>query len=572
VCAPAALAAAGDLDGTWGSGGVARTAIGGGGDAWGQASAIQGAKLVVAGRARDGGDVKVALARYNGNGSLDTSFGNGGTALLAAGDAGEAHAFDVAIDSAGRIVVAGYAIGMDQQRLLLARFDANGHSDASFGTGGVALHPIGTAWSVVMDGDRIVVAGSDDSGDVLIARFDGAGNLDPSFSGGAVTTALGQPGEEAVAMGLVRDANGRYVVAGTVGDLRLAYSNRTAFVARYTASGAPDDSFGSGGVTLVPPTSGQQGFTVRDVGMQGDKPVVAGEVAFGGSVHDVRVARFDPQGALDSSFGGFGWVTTPVGSEGQSGARAVAIAPDGKIVVAGYANDAFDTDGYEVEIEQPMVIRYERDGALDGTFGTHSARVGTSIATLSAGGDAYDVVLQPDGKPLLAGMAPSGSSASDFVALRFLSNDSQPSGGGGGGPGQPPVEEPCSAADDQRPGCQRPRCERSRRCSPASRRIDGTKIRLVLRRDAGRCADVSVYARVKVRRGGRHSARVSRVTLSLADSGRRTIEAAPWTTTFFVPEPIPGARRRVVATARMKVDGESRRVRLSKPFLICDST
>jgi hypothetical protein len=134
------------------------------------------------------------------------------------------------------------------------------------------------------------------------------------------------------------------------------------------------------------------------------------------------------------------------------------------------------------------------------------------------------------------------------------------------------LDAPCSGVDDPRPGCEPPRCELERRCLADNWRVNGTKIKLVVRRDEGSCAQRNVKARLKVKQGGRGSARVTRVVFRLAGAGRKKDESAPWSGPFDVPDPIPGARRRVFAKAHMKVAGTVQRFNMSKPFVVCDTT
>jgi uncharacterized delta-60 repeat protein len=193
-------------------------AVGDGGEATAQAVATQtDGKVLAAGYARDAGEIKVALVRRLGNGDPDTEFGAGsGIVLLAAGDGHEAIANALAMQTDGKLLVAGSASNGGTKELLLARFNADGSPDTGFGTSGTVLTPIGdgddvaaSALAVPADG-RIVVAGhASDSGgtNLMVARYNADGTPDASFgTGGSSLVPLGDDGAaEANALVLQRD-------------------------------------------------------------------------------------------------------------------------------------------------------------------------------------------------------------------------------------------------------------------------------------------------------------------------------------------------------------------------------
>src|SRR5581483_10558079 len=136
----------GSLDVTFGNNGKVTTSPGFGSD---MANGIvlqtlhQEVKTIVVGHAFNGADNDFLLIRYNGDGSLDTSFGNGGKVLTDFGSDDNANA--VALDSAGRIVVAGYAYNGSNYDFAVARYNTIGGLDTTFGTGGMVLTSIGAA-------------------------------------------------------------------------------------------------------------------------------------------------------------------------------------------------------------------------------------------------------------------------------------------------------------------------------------------------------------------------------------------------------------------------------------------
>jgi uncharacterized delta-60 repeat protein len=246
-------ALAGDLDPAFGSGGKVTTDMGR--DEGGLAIALQpDGKVIVAGWAeskKKGRDF--AVARYNRDGSLDSSFGTDGVAGYDF-DRGDDVATAVAIQSDGKIVVAGYAYSDLSQSddFGLVRFNSDGSLDSSFGSGGqVLLDFYGLKDAVngvaIQSDGKIIVAGyclvSTDQCDFALARFNPDGSADTSFgSQGRVNTNLFNRCDEAYAMAIQSD--GRIVLAGgtsepiTFGDFGLA---------RYNSDGTLDLTFGTGG-------------------------------------------------------------------------------------------------------------------------------------------------------------------------------------------------------------------------------------------------------------------------------------------------------------------------------------
>ena len=158
--APTAAAAPGDLDPAFGTGGIVLTPFGS--DDYVRDVALQpDGKTVAAGAGWDGAKYRFALARYNAAGSLDPSFGAAGKVLTGIGSTALAQA--VALQPDGKIVAAGHAYSGGSPEFALARYNADGSPDASFDGDGVATTPIGTdaiAWDVVAEPDGgIVVAG-----------------------------------------------------------------------------------------------------------------------------------------------------------------------------------------------------------------------------------------------------------------------------------------------------------------------------------------------------------------------------------------------------------------------------
>jgi uncharacterized delta-60 repeat protein len=278
--------------------------------------------------------------------------------------------------------------------------------DPTFGSGGRVSTPVGGDGHgeavVIQPGGAIVTAGwrSTPSGaDFALTRHDVAGNLDHGFGAdGIVTTDLGGRDDEASDAALLPDGG---IVA--VGRTDAGGSTHTDFgVVRYRSDGTLDPGFGSGGIVQTDILGG--GDQANAVAVQPDgKIVVAGIALHAGIDGDMALVRYDADGTPDSSFGTGGIVTTDLGTRSDD-ARAIVIQPDGAIVVAG------NTD------EDVALARYTPSGQLDPTFG-HG---GTTTSTL--GDEATGVGLTPDGHVVVSGYTVGAGGTRDFLLARFRSD------------------------------------------------------------------------------------------------------------------------------------------------------
>jgi uncharacterized delta-60 repeat protein len=379
----------GSLDSSFGKAGIATTEIGGG---LVSALAVQpDGKIVVAGTF---GDNVFGVARYTSSGALDTSFGFGGIATTAIGNV-PAFAFSLALQPDGKIVVAGSAqLSSTGGDIALVRYTPVGALDEAFGTGGIVTTSVTEsfdgAYAVALQDDgKIVVAGYAGSF-VALARYTAAGELDASFDGdGIVETAInGQ------AYGLAIQPDGKIVAGG----LRYSGADASLFVlARFTASGASDGSFGERGIVATAISGSYDG--ISGIALQPEGKIVAVGTT---SAHTFAIVRYMSTGALDTSFDGDGIVTTAFG-DGVNGS-CLTVQPDGKIVVAG--NTTAGT------ADRIVVARYLPSGALDPTFG-NSGIVSTPAGS---GETVVSGVAQQDGKIVVAGRTEIGDSDQIVIA------------------------------------------------------------------------------------------------------------------------------------------------------------
>jgi uncharacterized delta-60 repeat protein len=381
----------GFLDPSFGTGGKVMTEFGG--DQTAMALQADG-KIVMVGGLTD----RFALARYNGDGGLDMTFGSGGkvTTDIVTDRFSEEAARCVAIQADGKIVVVGYGTIADRPvgsrfGFVLARYDATGALDMTFGTAGTFTNiVIGQAFAVAIQPDgKIVVVGTVPVGpsnlenDFVVARFRDDGSLDPSFHGGLTTTdfALGID----VARNVVLQPDGAILVSGEIQTV-----DQTA-VARYDAAGNLDMTFGDGGKVVLTGVRVGEGLALQTDG----KIVLAGSVdtgTFPAVTSQFALVRLQSNGSPDDAFGTASVVKTAVSDLGDE-ALAVAVQSDGKIVAAGRSSTQTNSNF--------ALARYTTDGALDTTLaGTGKLTIDFGLTDL-----AESVAVQADGKIVLGGMA-----------------------------------------------------------------------------------------------------------------------------------------------------------------------
>jgi uncharacterized delta-60 repeat protein len=335
----------GSLDTTFGVDGLVTMDFAGEDDE-AHAVAIQGdGKIVAAGLAIVSGTFDFALARYNTDGSLDTTFDTDGKVTTDFAGS-EDHARGVAIQGDGKIVAAGLANVSGTNDFALARYNANGSLDTTFGSGlgKIATDFAGSddhARGVAIQGDgKIVAAGlANVSGtnDFAVARYNANGSLDTTFdTDGKVTTDFAGGHDDA--FGVAIQANGKIVAAGCVS----CFGGANFALARYNTDGSLDTTFDGDGLVTTDFAGGtDQAFAVA---IQGDGKIVAAGSFVVSGTFDFAVTRANTNGSLDTTFSGDGKVTTDfAGSTDQ--ARAVAIQANGRIVAAG----CFRCDSLESE-------------------------------------------------------------------------------------------------------------------------------------------------------------------------------------------------------------------------------
>jgi len=358
---------------------------------------LQGAKilvLVVSGVSE--------VVRYTASGALDTTFGDDGIASLLNGSA-----ISMMQQSNGQIVLAGVLSNSSGSFLAAQRLNANGTQDTSFGKAGLALASLGGrglgVGEVVLvqpNGSILVGAQLEPTGrrqpfQVMLARFTSTGALDTTFGSGGISIATASGGCTALAL----LANGDYLVVSAQA------------VAEFSPSGSALSTITSS--TLVAsngsnePNSSGSVFQPNGDYLENTQLFVGEESRAHNS--SVQVFRFTETGAADTTFADPSFHYVGVGgADIQAAPAAVAVAPNGDIVVAGN-QEMFARSGDTI---LNGLARLTPSGELDTTFGG-----GGTVANSDPPSFGFDaVVVQPNGNIVVAGVTANN----EFFLSRYL--------------------------------------------------------------------------------------------------------------------------------------------------------
>ena len=363
-------------------------------------------KIVAAGYSYNGADNDFALARYQKNGMLDSSFSADGK-LVTDIDTNNENATSVAIQTDGKIVAAGYHHNGSNFDFAIIRYNSNGTFDPTFNSNGVVLTNVGSGndyiYSLAIQPDgKIVVAGTASNGtdlDFALARYNTNGSLDNTFGTAGITiTDFGSGNDIVNSLRILPD--GRLIAAGgsengTDDDFALAC---------YTQVGTLAISFGNNGLVTTDFGSGDDIANSVFDNLSGTI-MVAGS-SENGADRDFILARYEEDGELDTSFNGVGYVTTAIG-DNHDDAHSVFPQPDGNLVVSGSTWNGNDWDF--------ALCRYTTEGDLDNTFGTNGI-VTTDIGTYDDGVNSSAIL--PEGSVIVVGYSGNGTDA-DFVLAKY---------------------------------------------------------------------------------------------------------------------------------------------------------
>ena len=376
----------GALDVNFGGTGMKSVALGT--DDSARAVAVQAdGKIVAGGFAKSGSNYIFGLVRYNADGTLDTTFDTDGkvtTAIFGADDG----ITGLAIQTDGKILAGGYALSGVNYVFALARYNTNGSLDTTFDTDGkvttsiLGVDSFANGLALQTNG-KIVLAGGAYNGtnyDIALARYNADGSLDTTFdTDGKVTTGVlaGNDGANAVAI----RSDGKIVVAG------YAYTgaNSNFAVVRYNADGSADTTFDTDGKVTTSILAVDDGAT--GVALQTDGKTVAAGYAKNGVLLNFAVTRYNPDGSLDVSFDSDGKLTTSMLGNNDA-ANSVRVQSNGKILVAGAASNGTDYDLAVARYNSngSLDTTFDTDGKVSYGFGIESDDIGYAATIDATGG------------------------------------------------------------------------------------------------------------------------------------------------------------------------------------------
>lgn len=411
---PSAPPAAGTVDSTFGTAAKAWVMTKFGlGDDMAYAVAIQtDQRIVAAGNSHNGSDQDFAVARYNSNGSLDTSFAAGGKVTTAIGS-GDDGILGLALQSDGKIVAAGYTVSGSDTDFAVVRYNTNGTLDATFGTDGRVVtsdQDLHAARAVAIQADGKIVVGGEaipsagGSNEFAVVRYNIDGSLDSSFDADGVVKVASGPYPPDRCTALAIQADQKIVGAGRA---VILSPDTDPCVVRLNADGSLDTSFDGDGILIFDFSDLSTSDEAHGIGFtSGGGVVVGGGVIPSVPYADFAAARCTSAGVVDAGFGADGKVTTEIGSQDEV-AFALAVQTNDKIVLAGFYDNVQDDDF--------ALVRYNTDGSLDTSFD----KDGKLVLHFGSGQErARAVKLQSDGKIVAAGYAWNGTDY-DFLLVRI---------------------------------------------------------------------------------------------------------------------------------------------------------
>jgi uncharacterized delta-60 repeat protein len=352
-------------------------------------------KIVIGGFTHlDGDHDKFAVMRLNSDGTLDTSFGTGGSVVTPVGT--DVSAGQISIQPDGKILLCGHAWMGDAAAydFTILRYTSAGVLDTSFnGTGVVTRTFNGSSYDYAADlalqpDGKIVMVGSTAVGfeqqDIVLMRFNPDGSLDSAFNGTGILT-VADPTLSETAGSVMILSDGKILISGSKND----GVKDNFLLMRFNSNGTTDTSFGTGGTTITSVSSGSNGISSID--LQSDGKIVAGGSSY--------MARYSANGILDTSFGNSGVAAVQAPGEMND----IRVAGGDKILVS----IRFGANA--------GVRRYMPNGVLDTNFNGGEANLFTPGYSCAA----YSVSVQSDNKIVLGGYcSQNGNGIPKFAAWR----------------------------------------------------------------------------------------------------------------------------------------------------------
>ena len=366
-------------------------------------------KIVVSGATGISSSINTGVSRYNTDGTIDTTFGTNGKVSFSSGTGTKSYIYDMALQTDGKIVMAGYRWDGSQGDFLMARVNANGTLDNTFGVNGVAVFDdanseVAESFAINADGSFIVSGYVNDNYTLLKVKNNGT--IDTAFgTNGWVTTPF--KGLSASSKSTSINAAGRIIVGGMgVG------SGQSEFVmAAYNPDGTLDNTFGQAG-RINFHIGYDNDFGLKVLQLENGKIVFGGHSYVGSTPlrYELAVVRLNANGSFDNSFGENGIFKSRFFIDGRSYLSDMVVQADGKLLVTGPANVNNE--------ENYGLLRITENGQLDTTFGVDRQVIQKIDNTYAI---SKNIALQTDGKIVVSGDAtPFGGGKTQFFIARYI--------------------------------------------------------------------------------------------------------------------------------------------------------
>ena len=414
-CTLQLLAQSGSLDFTFSEDGIDIFDLGSGSSDLSYGGALQpDGKILSTGWTNANGNLDIAVVRYLPDGSKDPSFGDNGV-VIADYNGTPDRGYDLAIQSDGKIVIAGATDSAGESDFSVLRLHPDGRPDSTFGVNGWMVTDLGTTYeypnAIALQADgKIILAGRVDEetfADFGMIRYTTDGQLDTFFGEkGIVITDFR---DEDLATSILIQPDGQIILGGfssvtALGDFALA---------RYNPDGTLDKSFGTGGKVRTDLDGTNQSDYINDMVLLADGSIIAAGNANNNNLDftsDIGMVKYLPNGDPDETFGELGVFIQSLG--GRTNVNGIAEQHDGKIVLGGDTDAVFGSD-------QWFVSRYKPEGVLDTMFG------GIGWVTTQVGGFsntfANSVFIQNDSRIVLTGTTGANPNL-DFAVVRFIAD------------------------------------------------------------------------------------------------------------------------------------------------------
>lgn len=283
------------------------------------------------------------LARLNEYGKHDTKFGKSGVIVADFPEARNESPCLISVRTSGAIIAAGYDdLDMNRSLLIVAKFNSTGTPDGTFGTNGLEAAEAPTDLRFTISDVAIDAAGNLVAAgwfnmigekQFALARYNQYGKLDTDFgTGGVVITDIPETNSEKAAAVTI-DSRGRIIAAGETGE---EDGNRRIVLARYNMKGIPDSQFHGDGI-VIKDISESIDEMVNAVAVDAKgRIVVVGQAKTEDSQKHILLVRYTEDGRIDSTFSAAGSVMADIPGSISSGANAIAIDADERIVIGGW--------------------------------------------------------------------------------------------------------------------------------------------------------------------------------------------------------------------------------------------